>query len=279
MKELNNQNIDFNKFSNMNVIAQDKVAAALGLSSDELADQLLKQQYLGKSTEQVAALAGEEVAKRLEALNAQDKFNLAVEKMQDMLGKIAGGPLGKLVDMMATLAESTTMVSLALGAMAGLSLTKLIVGLTASAVQAGILAAGTVTATAALSAGLITAVVVGSIAAVMSQYASAKEEATKFADGGIVYGRTNAVVGEYQGAENNPEVIAPLSDLQSIIDKNRITVNNEGSQDTLNAIKALNDTMSSVKDGISKLNSKEGKVFMGSQQVGTAQLMANYNLA
>jgi hypothetical protein len=107
MQELNNQNIDFNKFSNMNAIAQNKVAEALGLSSDELADQLLKQQYLGKSTEEVAALAGEEVAKRIEALNAQDKFNLAVEKMQDIVGRLVGGPLGKLADMIASMAENS----------------------------------------------------------------------------------------------------------------------------------------------------------------------------
>lgn len=39
-----------------------------------------------------------------------------------------------------------------------------------------------------------------------------------FADGGVVSGPTLALVGEYAGATNNPEVIAPLSKLQSIID-------------------------------------------------------------
>jgi hypothetical protein len=74
-KELANQNMNFSKFSQMNVLAQKDFAAALGLSADELTDQLLKQQYLGKSRKEVAALAGEEVADRLEALTAQDKFN------------------------------------------------------------------------------------------------------------------------------------------------------------------------------------------------------------
>ncbi len=40
---------------------------------------------------------------------------------------------------------------------------------------------------------------------------------TKFADGGIVSGPTMALVGEYAGASRNPEVIAPLDRLQSII--------------------------------------------------------------
>lgn len=38
-----------------------------------------------------------------------------------------------------------------------------------------------------------------------------------FANGGIVYGNTFAQVGEYPGAANNPEVIAPLSKLKSML--------------------------------------------------------------
>lgn len=39
-----------------------------------------------------------------------------------------------------------------------------------------------------------------------------------FASGGIVSGPTLAYVGEYAGARNNPEVIAPLSKLQGLLD-------------------------------------------------------------
>jgi hypothetical protein len=279
MQELNNQNIDFNKFSNMNAIAQNKVAEALGLSSDELADQLLKQQYLGKSREEIAALAGEEVAQRLEALSAQDKFNLAVEKMQDIVGRLIGGPFGKLVDGMASLAENAYVLYGTLGLIAGMSFVKLIAGLTASAVQAGILAAGTVTAASALTFGVAALGIAAGIGLIMAAYSSAKEDAQEFADGGVIYGKTKAIVGEYAGVENNPEVIAPLSDLQNILDRNRVVVNNQGSQETLSAIQMLNDTMKSVKEGISQLNSKEGIVNINGQRAGTAQLMGNYNLA
>jgi hypothetical protein len=44
-----------------------------------------------------------------------------------------------------------------------------------------------------------------------------KEETTGFAAGGIVYGPTNALIGEYSGASNNPEVVAPLDKLQGIL--------------------------------------------------------------
>lgn len=46
---------------------------------------------------------------------------------------------------------------------------------------------------------------------------AALANATDFADGGIVYGETFARVGEYAGANTNPEVIAPLNKLKDIL--------------------------------------------------------------
>lgn len=43
----------------------------------------------------------------------------------------------------------------------------------------------------------------------------------KLAQGGIAYGPTSAIVGEYPGARANPEVIAPLSKLKAIIGAGR----------------------------------------------------------
>ena len=43
---------------------------------------------------------------------------------------------------------------------------------------------------------------------------------TPFADGGIVYGPTLSIMGEYAGARSNPEVIAPLSKLKALIGDN-----------------------------------------------------------
>jgi len=281
MQELNNQNIDFNKFSNLNVIAQEKLANSLGLTSDELADQLLKQQYMNMSREQVAALAGEEVAQRLEALSAQDKFNAAVDKMQDIVTKLVGGPFGKLADQLASMAENSTVLYGAMFAIAGLSLAKLITGLAAAAVQAVILAAGSITLTSALTVGLGAVAVAGMIGYLMSKYLDAKEQSTQaFAEGGIVYGPTKALIGEYSGAENNPEVVAPLSDLQNIIDKNRVVVkDNTPSKENVELLTKVNGTLEKINDGINKLYNKQGLIKIDSQRLGTTQLIGNYNLA
>lgn len=41
--------------------------------------------------------------------------------------------------------------------------------------------------------------------------------ATPFANGGLLYGPTLALAGEYAGASSNPEVIAPLDKLRTLI--------------------------------------------------------------
>ena len=87
-KELANQNMNFSKFSQMNVLAQKDFAAAVGLSADELSDQLATQQFIGKSRSEVAAVAGEEVANRLQALSVQERFTASMQKLQDALAPV-----------------------------------------------------------------------------------------------------------------------------------------------------------------------------------------------
>ena len=54
----------------------------------------------------------------------------------------------------------------------------------------------------------------------MMQGLVASVAVTPFANGGIVYGPTLALMGEYSGAKSNPEVIAPLNKLKSLIGNN-----------------------------------------------------------
>jgi len=107
MKELANQNMNFNKFSSMNVIAQKSMAQALGLTTDELANQLLQRQFINNSMQEVEALAGKEVAKRLEALTAQQKFDATVERLKDALVRIVDGPVGRFLDFVASFTYDT----------------------------------------------------------------------------------------------------------------------------------------------------------------------------
>ena len=83
-----------------------------------------------------------------------------------------------------------------------------------------LIAAGVATeAFKSLFANPIAGIIAGT--ALIATAAAAKaalQNATAFADGGIVSGPTYALVGEYSGASNNPEVIAPLNKLKSMIE-------------------------------------------------------------
>ena len=56
------------------------------------------------------------------------------------------------------------------------------------------------------------------LAASMAAVGAAVASIPKFADGGIAYGPTVGLFGEYSGAANNPEVVAPLDRLRSLIE-------------------------------------------------------------
>ena len=58
---------------------------------------------------------------------------------------------------------------------------------------------------------------IAAIATVVATIASVFSNLPKFADGGIAYGPTLGLFGEYAGASNNPEVVAPLNRLKSLL--------------------------------------------------------------
>lgn len=66
------------------------------------------------------------------------------------------------------------------------------------------------------------------LAGAMALVSGAFKKVPKFANGGIVSGPTMAMVGEYTGAKRNPEVIAPLDKLQSIMGGSGNNVNVTG---------------------------------------------------
>lgn len=83
-----------------------------------------------------------------------------------------------------------------------------------------LIAAGTASlAFQSLFVNPIAGIIAGS--ALIATAAAAKaalQQATAMANGGIVSGPTLALVGEYSGASNNPEVVAPLNKLKSMIE-------------------------------------------------------------
>ena len=119
MKELTDQGMTLEKFQNMNVLAQKSFAAAIGLSSDELANQLTKQKLAVESGKSLAQLTEEEALEAEKRQNIQDKFNIAIEKLQDLIGNLVAGPFGQLLEVITSILSNTTALWTILGGLGG----------------------------------------------------------------------------------------------------------------------------------------------------------------
>tara|TARA_R110001592_G_scaffold46718_1_gene148547 strand:+ start:110 stop:2137 length:2028 start_codon:yes stop_codon:yes gene_type:complete len=83
-QEIASQLGTFTEFSKMNVIQQEAMATAFGLSSDRLSDMLFKQQIMGRNAKELRAAGEDELATMLEQQTMQDKFNNSVEKLKEI---------------------------------------------------------------------------------------------------------------------------------------------------------------------------------------------------
>ncbi len=81
-KELSANMGDFTEFSKMNVIQQDALAAAMGMTADQVADQLFNMETMNKTAKELRAEGKGELADRMEAKSTQDKMNAAMEQLK-----------------------------------------------------------------------------------------------------------------------------------------------------------------------------------------------------
>ena len=109
-REIAEQAGTFSEFSQMNVIQQQKLAEAFGMSADELSNMLIDQEAMGKTAEQLRAEGKEDIAQRLEARNAQEQFTDAVEKMKNIFVDLVGGPVGGLLNMLTLALEPINLI-------------------------------------------------------------------------------------------------------------------------------------------------------------------------
>jgi hypothetical protein len=284
-REIASQVGTLNDFENLNVIAQKSLAEAFGLSKDEMAEMLLQQETINKYGDKAAKLNAQELedlsnsklsldeylSKQAEQLKIQDRFNTAMENLKDVIGTIASGPLMNLLDGFATLLKSTTLIKSALIAITAISFSKTLASLATMAASLGISAAGAIASASAISFGIGMVAIIAGIAAAMSAFSSAKDEASqpKFARGGIVTSEiNNATIGEA-----GPEAIIPLNSLRA---NNILGNNNNAPSMDLNPMVTI---MSEVKASIDRLYSKNTTISMDGKAVGTTLTQGSYKFA
>ena len=163
---------------------------------------------------------------------SEDAWTTITGLVDGFIGLFQG--IQQVVEIINTITAATE----AMGAAKAASSAQVVAGNTAEAASEGMAASAKVTATGekvaadAIEATTNTAVAatgaasamasipyvgpilaIAAVAAVLASLASLP----KFADGGLVYGPTLGLMGEYSGASSNPEVIAPLNKLRALI--------------------------------------------------------------
>ena len=115
--------------------------------------------------------------KQIQQQSAQEKFNNAISKLQDLIGSLVAGPLGTFIDMLANAASSGFALKSAIVAIGALSLARTIGSLVTMAATLSASAVAGTTAASAVTLGLGAIAIVGGVASVISMMNSTSDEA------------------------------------------------------------------------------------------------------
>ena len=99
----------FEDFAKMNVIQQEALASALGMSTDAIADMLFEQETMNKSVKELRDLGKDELANRLEQKSAQDKMNAAMNELKEVFVQL-GTALSPILSLVSFLAGAVSTV-------------------------------------------------------------------------------------------------------------------------------------------------------------------------
>jgi hypothetical protein len=99
-EELNKNVGTLEDFQKMNVLQQKALAEAVGLTADQLSEQLRKQKMAQESGKSLAQITEEEAKQAEQRQATQEKFNQAILKLQDFFGNLVAGPLGTFLEML-----------------------------------------------------------------------------------------------------------------------------------------------------------------------------------
>jgi hypothetical protein len=285
MQEVAAQAGSLAEYQNMNVIAQESLAKAFGMSRDEMSDMLMKQEAIAKYGDAAGKLNKEQLEdmkKRnmsaADYLNmvenqrsVQEKFNDLITKLQDMLVNIAAGPLGTIIKGFDWLLKQVWLIYPVIGAIAGLMAGKMVMGIIdfgkglSQAIPKLITMVGLssakavseITAAEAISFGLATVGIIAGIASAVSAMNSAKSSAQTVQDGIAPSGKGPFTITDAYGAT----AITAKGDGLAVSPN----INKEGGgMDLSPMIAAINE----VRNAVNALANKPTNVVMDSQKVG-----------
>ena len=213
----------FSEFSNMNVLQQDALAKSMGMSADQLADMLFKQETMGMNAKELRAMGKEELANQLEQRSLAENRQLAQEKFNNALADTAAALLpilelfGGIFETLfgfKPLLDGVVAAATVFAAIQGGILVKQTAINAKKKIEAALEAraagAGIFKSFAQIPFGIGIPLAIGAIVALYSALNKSGETAKKMYQGGIVKpraGGTPAIIGE----AGQPEAVIPLN--------------------------------------------------------------------
>jgi len=234
-------------FAAMNVIQQEALAKALGMSADELANSIMHQENLSnlkasdkklledevarlkergelEKAQQLerAAANGADIESAINALSQQEQFQNNLNKIMETLEGIFSGPAFRLTKWVTDMVKNSETLQVVLKIVAGIIGGALLISLGRAIFSMGVLVGETIayvlawTVANPIAAGIGATVAVGIGAAISSEINSAreKEKAQAQAAGGVKMATGGVVTSRIDNAtigERGPEAIIPLS--------------------------------------------------------------------
>jgi hypothetical protein len=241
MAEVANQAGSLEDFTKLNVIAQGALAGAFGMTGDQMAEMLMKQELINQYGDAAADLNKEQaeefkksglslddyLKKQGAQVALQEQFNNSVEQLKEIFVSIVQGPFGTLVGMVSSLLTDFGLmypIVAAIGAILVEQVATSMISFGRSVVSAipGMLsllgiseakAIAEVTAAEAATFGIATVAILAGIGAIVSAMASSKSE---LADDMIQPGYGKRILFSPEGsiAFNDKDTIVAGTDLQ-----------------------------------------------------------------
>ena len=293
MGEIAAQAGSLQEFQSMNVVAQKSLAEAFGMSREEMADMLQKQETINKYGDAAAEL-NEEQVKEMEkrGMNAaqytemlqnqrdiQQQFADLMNRIQETLLNIIDGPLGNFIQGFFQVLEYTKLIYPIIGAIGGIIVGKMVGGMInygkelikaipKLATMLGLSSGKAVAEMSAASAltlgfgmiGIIAGIAAG-VSAISSETNKAKNEAQSIQDGMAPPGKGPFTITDSFGAT----AITAAGDGIAVSPNIKRSTGGGGGESMGMVVAAIKDLQSSI----SKLASRPITVSLDGEKVGT----------
>ena len=299
------------EFASMNVLQQESLAKAVGMTADQLANSLREQETLNAlGVENIKQLEdqnrldelknvknGDFLLKQYQQQSAADKFQDAMVKIQSTIGTLVEGPLGGFIDGLASVLNSATAIKgimIAIGAVTAANFAKSVLSLTTqiglqkalnrqnvkgaatSAVGTAAEAGKSVSKIPIVGGFLAIGLMAGIIGYIMGQLSKAKSVGDISSPS---MGKTMVSTKEgglFELSKNDDLVAAPGAAAALESTSNR---QSQGGGNISVPMQKLEELQAQTNTLLSQLLNKNASIKMDSEELGTAISLNNYEIS